>query len=125
MRRLLKLFFVFTLLFSLAGCGAGRPNLTGEYEITKLSAGDRDMSEELELIKSMGMNITLVLNKDGTGTLEIAGQTIPLTYDADKMIMHLEPGGDEPFTYKKGVISFSENDNTMEFERKKEQKKTE
>ena len=125
MRRLLKLFFVFTLLFGITGCGAGKPNLTGEYEITKLSAEDRDMSEELELIKSMGLNITLVLKEDGTGTLEIAGQTIPLTYDTENMIMHFEPGGDEPFTYKKGVISFSENGSMMEFERKKEQKKTE
>ena len=120
MKRLLKLFFVITLLFT-AGCGAGKPDLTGEYEVVKLTAEDRDMTDELELIKSMGVNITLVLNKDGTGTLNMIGQSMSLTYDVNKMTMKIEDSEDTPFTYKDGIIAFSEDGSVMEFKRIKKE----
>lgn len=120
MKRLLKLFFVITLLFT-AGCGAGKPDLAGEYEVVKLTAEDRDMTDELELIKSMGVNITLVLNKDGTGTLNMIGQSMSLTYDVNKMTMKIEDSEDTPFTYKDGIIAFSEDGSVMEFKRIKKE----
>ena len=101
--------------FALAGCGGGGGGATdtsaflGEWSISSMTADGEDVvsAEDLETMKSMGMDVTFTVNEDGTCALNmfgeamegewapgsggidvtIQGQTIPATLDNGNLTM--------------------------------------
>lgn len=62
--------------------------LAGHYEIKQLTASDNTLrDDELELMRSLGMDVTMDLYEDGNGTLSYLGETEELRYDCDRSII--------------------------------------
>lgn len=66
--------------------GLGSKNIVGYYELYEMSSDDEDYSyEDLQNLKSLGLEVTLELRDDKTGTLNLFGETMDLTYDNKNM----------------------------------------
>ncbi|MBR2675617.1 MAG: hypothetical protein IKE28_01715 [Solobacterium sp.] len=113
MRRLLYKIAVLGLLFSLAGCQKEKEPeplpIEGTYKLTELVDSEgTDAGKLLANIQEEGEKVTMVLNDDGTGTLNIfdephsltwteteivlEGQSLPMDWSPENLILH---GGNE------------------------------
>ncbi len=60
------------------------PDITGTYEITAMvTDGEETPSEDLELMKSKGLDCTVTLEADGTGVLDLFGEETDLTWNEE------------------------------------------
>ena len=77
------LYCVFALCFALIGCGGGvdKSNYTGEWKLAYGSDENLD-AESIELMRSLGLSVTLTLNEDGSGTLDLFGESSDAKWDA-------------------------------------------
>ena len=106
------------LALSLAGCGSKapepeKPDITGYYELTGMvNSGEEMASEELELLRDMGMIVFLDIKDDTNAELNVFGDPMDLTYDLGAMKFYAE---DEEidFTYEDGVIVLSQDEDSM------------
>lgn len=74
--------FAFVLCFALAGCGgSNREAFVGTWELESGTNENLD-SESIALMKSLGLEVDLVLAEDGTGALEMFGSSSAITWDA-------------------------------------------
>ncbi len=90
-------------------------NMIGYYELYEMSSGDQSYShEDLESLKALGLEVTLVLNEDKTGTLNLFGESMELTYNGKNMKVD---GENAPYSYKKGKISMEQDDQKLTFEK--------
>ena len=124
MKRLINLLFALFLCVSLASCAAGSgsaadvPDLTGKYEIFKMVDDEEgDMADQLALLKQYGMNIYLTLNEDNTGELDMFGEKIELSYDAEKMTMSADGFESSPFKYEDDTIIMRSGESEMSFKK--------
>ena len=73
------------LALSLAGCGSKAPepeklDITGYYELTGMvNSGEEMASEELELLRDMGMIVYLDVKDDTNAELNVFGDPLDLT----------------------------------------------
>ena len=118
MKKLLSCILVLALFLSLslaAGWGgralADTPeDRVGTYTITNIVIDGEDYSD---LIKQSGVQITLVLNADGTAVLNSDGEILELTWD--EKCFTADDGVPVPYTFEDGVIVMSEEDTVMTF----------
>lgn len=77
--------FAFALCFTLIGCGGGasvdKSIYTGTWELESGSDENLD-AESVELMKSLGLEVTLTLKEDGTGSLDLFGESTDITWEA-------------------------------------------
>ena len=75
--------FVLALSFALVGCGGSvdKSKYTGDWKLASSSSADLD-ADSIELMKSLGLEVTLTLNDDGTGTLDMFGEQKNLSWEA-------------------------------------------
>lgn len=91
--------------------------LAGSYEALRIE-GEQGMTEEdLLLMRDMGMDITCELAADGTGTMDILGEPVEVTYDTKAMTMSLN-GAETPFTYADGILTVPQATGDMVFQKK-------
>ena len=89
--------------------------LEGYYEVYEMnSRGDDYSNDELENLKSLGLQITLELREDKTGTLKIFGDTIEVTYDDNRIKINDE---DNPIKMDKDKIIFEYNGDKITFQK--------
>ncbi len=74
---------VLTLCFAFVGCG---PNVdkslyAGEWELQSGSTDSLD-ADTIALTKSLGSNVILTLNEDGTGSFDLFGEVDEVTWSA-------------------------------------------
>ena len=71
------------LCFALVGCGGGvdKSKFTGEWKMSSSSVDNFD-SKSMDLAKSLGLEIKLTLNEDGTGTFVLLSDTQNVTWNA-------------------------------------------
>lgn len=73
----------FALCFTLIGCGGSvdKSNYLGDWQMT--SGSDENLDEEsIQLMESLGLTVTLTLNEDGTGSLNLFGEATDVTWEA-------------------------------------------
>ena len=85
MKKLVALCLVLVLVVAMVACGGGGKNpAVGTWKLTGLFEGEEDYSAYLAML---GMDLTIVLNEDGTGTMEMMGEKLDITW-ADGKIMN-------------------------------------
>ena len=83
------------------------------YEIiAMISEGEETPAEDLALLKSQGLNCTIVLRSDGTGVLDLFGEETKLTWDeknisTDKNTM--------PYTRKDDQLTITDGNSSLTF----------
>ena len=83
------------------------------YEIIAMvSEGEETPAEDLALLKSQGLNCTIVLRSDGTGVLDLFGEETKLTWDektisAGKKTM--------PYTRKDNQLTITDGNSSLTF----------
>ena len=112
--RLLKLTFIFVLSFVLIACGNKEPEqeaasatLPGEYKLTSVRYNDESGEEAFD---ETGISGKLVLKEDGTGSIDVFGTNLDITYDAEAKVISTDQA-DAEFTFEKGVIEFTLDEN--------------
>ena len=79
---------VFALCLALVGCGgdnaaANKAAFTGTWDLVEMSQGDEVTgSDELNTLKSLGLEVYVNLNEDGTSALVLFGEVIDGTWEA-------------------------------------------
>ena len=73
----------FALCFALVGCGGGldKSNYTGDWKLAYGSDENLD-ADSIELMNSLGLSVTLTLNEDGTGSLDLFGDKMEAKWEA-------------------------------------------
>ncbi len=95
------------------------PGYSGPFAMTGLITQDSgDVTEQLPLLASVGLLPTLTINEDGSGSLDLFGETIEFSFDFDKMKV-TTPEEDEAldFLYENGVLKITQDENSMSFRR--------
>lgn len=93
------------------------PGFVGPYEMTfMVTESQGDLSEQISVLKAVGMTPTLTLEEDGSGVLVIVEDRMNLQFDFDAMTVEVD-GESLPFTYEFGVIQVGEGNNAMHFAR--------
>ncbi|WP_373573298.1 hypothetical protein [Collinsella aerofaciens] len=77
---------VLALAFALTGCSGGKDpkaNFVGSWELSGGTSQGEELTEEyMEMFKEWGVNIILVLNEDGTGSLDLFSEVDDLKWEA-------------------------------------------
>lgn len=74
--------FAFCLCFALVGCGANnKAGFVGSWDIESGSSENMSASS-IEVMKKFGMNITMTLKDDGTGSMDLVGEHADFTWEA-------------------------------------------
>lgn len=90
-------------------------DLVGHYEISHMEGAENDVSdEELALMKSLGMIVSLDMYEDGRAILTIFDETIDMTYDLDSKVVVLNEQ-ECMFRWSNNVFELVEGESTMSF----------
>jgi hypothetical protein len=112
MKKLVALCLVLVLVVAMVACGGGGKNpAVGTWKLTGLFEGEEDYSAYLAML---GMDLTIVLNEDGTGTMEMMGEKLDITW-ADGKIMN--EGESLSFSVDGDTLTISEEGERMVFTR--------
>lgn len=88
-------------------------DIVGRYEITAVvTEGKETADEDLALLKDRGLNCTLDLNPDGTGTLDLFGEERDLTWD-NETISTAEKT--MPYTIQENQLILTDGDSSLTF----------
>lgn len=68
------------MCFALVGCGADKSNYTGEWKLAYGSDENLD-ADSIQLMDSLGLAVTLTLNEDGTGKLDLFGDSMEAKWE--------------------------------------------
>lgn len=73
---------VFALCFALVGCGGvDKSKYTGDWKLAYGSDENLD-AESIQLMESLGLSVTLTLNEDGSGSLDLFGEKMDAKWEA-------------------------------------------
>ena len=73
---------VFVLCFALVGCGGvDKTKYTGDWKLAYGSDENLD-ADSIQLMESLGLTVTLTLNEDGTGSLDLFGEKTDVKWEA-------------------------------------------
>ncbi len=112
MKKRLSILIALTLVVSLflAACGGGGGGAEeGVYKATKMEMDGEDMIEMLEM---MDASAYLVLEKGGSGYMDLMGDHSDIKWDAKNLTME---GETSPYSFSGGVLKVTEGKNIMEF----------
>lgn len=102
-------------LFSKGIVGGNVKNVVGYYELYEMSSGEESYTyDELQSLKNLGLVVTLELNEDKTGELNLFGETMELKYDNKNMTVD---GESSPYTAKDDKISMEHDDEKLVFQK--------
>ncbi len=117
MKRITALALALILVFALAACGGSSGGAKpGVYKATAMVQDGQDVSDQLAMLESLGMEIDLVLNEDGTGYLDMYGQHLDLTWDDSNLTVD---GEAEPYTMDGENLILKEGNTSLTFTLKK------
>ena len=83
------------------------------YElIAMVSEGEETSAEDLALLKSKGLNCTIVLRADGTGVLDLFGEETNLTWDEKNISTGTK---NMPYTRKDDQLTVTDGNSSLTF----------
>lgn len=113
---------VLALAFALTGCSGGgkdpKANFVGSWELSGGTSEGEELTEEyMEMFKEWGVNIILVLNEDGTGSLDLFSEVDDLKWEAkDATTASITVGKDATdVKLKDGKLILEEDDGNLVF----------
>ena len=113
---------VFFLVFSITACGGKKvaPEV-GKYKAISVEEGGTKI--EGETLESLGMDVTLDLKEDGTGTMNFGGEEGPVEWKDGKIIDKSSGETTEiKYILKDNTITLSEDTMSIVLEKQKESK---
>ena len=94
------------------------PGWSGDYEVVSLASAEGDMTEQLSMLKAMGMAPTLSIDENGDGVLNAFGVEVKMHFDFETMLVSSEDEeGEFPFSYELGKLSMENEGAQMVFSR--------
>lgn len=92
-------------------------DLVGSYELKTMAGSENDISDaDIELMKSLDLVVALDIYDDGTAYMDVYGEELELSYDADRMVVMMD-GRECSFTYNNNLFELVEGESTMTFEK--------
>ena len=111
MKVLLSALLIVSLIACLAACGSKSPS--GTY--TLVSMESEEMTVDAEASKSFGMESSITFNSDGTGSIDLMGQSEAFTWKGNKIT---NSNGEEiTFRFSGGTITIERNGAKIVFEK--------
>ena len=106
------------LLLMLTACGRlKKEDVVGTYELVSMSTDDNSVNTQtIEGLRQLGFVSTLEMKEDGTAEMNVYGKKMTLTYDLNKMVFKAD-GDMVPFTFEDGRITFTQDGNSMTFQK--------
>ena len=96
-------------------------SIAGNYELVEMYDDEDSYSaEDLETLKKFGLSVYFELREDGTGTLDLFGETMELTYDENNMLYEDEDGdGTEeiPYTVDGETLTLEKDGSKLVFQK--------
>lgn len=121
-KKITAMLTVFFLVFSITACGGKKvaPEV-GKYKAISVEEGGTKI--EGETLESLGMDVTLELKEDGTGTMNFGGEEGPVEWK-DGKIIDKSSGETTKIKYilKDNTITLSEDTMSIVLEKQKESK---
>lgn len=96
---------------------AKTPDFVGEYNLVSISGdGDDIQDEDLALIRSLGIPLSLIIQEDGYAQLDIFDRSEKLVWAGHSLF---EPDGSSQyrFRYKSGLLTLRQDELSMIFEK--------
>lgn len=117
MKKLLCLMLVAVMAIGLVACGGLKTSdLEGDYEFVKMKQGDTTYTAKD--LKKLGMDMSLKIEDDGTGTFKSEGTgKQKMKFNVDKMTVKVGKEVNK-FTYDDGTLVIKDKDNSMELKKK-------
>lgn len=90
--------------------------IAGNYELIEMTSEDGTSTsrDEISAMKSLGFKVTLQLNKDNTGVLDLMGETTELTYDKKNITVD---GESCEYTVEDNKVIFTKDGDSLIFEK--------
>lgn len=108
------------LAFGLSACGSDKKaEYVGDWEIVGLvQSGQPTSEDDIALMKSFGLTVTLTLNEDGTGSLNLFGTVNDITWDVSGDSATLEMNGSTAeLTLEDGTLRMVQGEDAITFAR--------
>ncbi len=111
MKRAIALTLVLLMVLALCACGSNKAAI-GTWEMTEFTSDGEDYAA---LIKSMGYTVTMVINEDGTGYMDMMGEKLEFKWSGNKITTE---DGTSPFKVEGDTLTIDEGSDIMVFVRK-------
>lgn len=111
MKVLLSALLIVSLIACLAACGSKGPS--GTYTLDSMEA--EGMTMDAEALKGFGMEATITFNSDGTGSIDLMGQSEEFTWKGNTITS--EDGEDLKFDFDGNTITMEEDGAKMVFKK--------
>ena len=120
-KKLVSLLLVALMVFTLVACSssgggsgaANKPSPVGKYVLTGMEEnGEATSQEDLDLLKSLGLTVTMEIKEDGTGSMDLFGEALEFTWDADNIILE---GEKQAYTFDGSKFTIENDGTKMEF----------
>ena len=116
MKKILRALLALSLVFCLFSCKAKNPDISGNYQLLKIDAGDSSVSEDdMKTLRDMGMDILLTVEKDGTAKLDVFGEITNMTFDFEKMTFSADGSSNMDFKYENKQLILTDSSGSMYF----------
>ena len=112
MKIMLSALLIVSLLACLVACGGSGKGPSGKYTLVSMESDG--MTIEGDTLKSLGMEVTIEFNADGTGTIDFMGESEDFTWKDGKMI---SDGEELPFTFSGDTVTIEQDGAKMVFEK--------
>ena len=116
--------FALALCFALVGCGSNvdKSLYTGDWTLESGSGENLDEAS-IELMKSLGLDVTLTLKEDGTGTIDLFGQSQEVKWEASSnsegKLKLVEQNSETTIKLNDGKLTLADSDDSyMTFKKK-------
>ena len=114
-KKMVALLLIAVLVFALTACSGGgggaasKPSPVGTYTLSGMEEdGEATSQEDLDLLASLGLTVTLDIKEDGTGSINLFGEEMEFTWDEDNIIVD---GEKQAYTFD-GTTFTMENEGT-------------
>ncbi len=119
MKRIVALLMIAIMVFALTACsgggggGSSKPSPVGKYTLSGMSEnGEATSEEDLKLLESLGLTVTMEIKEDGTGVLDLFGETMDFTWDDDNLIVD---GEKQAYTFDGTTFTMESDETSMTF----------
>lgn len=109
---------VIVAVIAIIGCIAiksGSKNIVGTYELVSMvNEGEEISEDDIALMKSFGLYVTLELKEDKTGVMSMFGEEFELTYDKNNFVIDDETC---PYTVSDETITLEQGEDKLVFQK--------
>ena len=93
----------------------GNKDATGYYELYEMTTEDTSYSnEDLESLKKLGLKVSLELRNDKTGTIDLFGKTMEVTFDKKNLTID---GDNAPYKVENDKLSMEYQNEKLVFQK--------